>query len=98
MASAPGSGAAPPAPAVARGGVADDSPADRWDALKLAEATARAERASASLAARVPEDGVDPSRPVPPALPSDVWALIMDFASSWCVGVTFMEGAVAELL
>ena len=41
-------------------------------------AVAHAVRAApAALAARGPEDCVDPSRPVPPALPSDAWALIV---------------------
>ena len=60
-----------------------DAPlADRWDALRAAEATERAAHASAALAAL--------SRPVTraslrhtmPALPTDVWAFIMDRAPS----------------
>ena len=64
-----------------------DAPLTDWcDAL--AEATAPA-NASTALAATGPEDGVDPSRPVPPELPTDAWALIMDrVASCRCAGVT----------
>ena len=60
----------------------DASPADWWDALRATEAAARGERASAALAARGPEDGVETSRPVPPALPTDAWAVIMDYTVS----------------
>ena len=55
--------------------------------------------APAALAARGREDGVDPSRPVPPAPPSDAWALIAGrSAPSRCVtgpagmGVSIMIG------
>ena len=97
MASASGSGdgaVAPPAaapapadglPAEAGGGEVgpdDASLADRWGALRAAEVAARSTRASAALAARGPEEGVDPARPVPPALPTDVWALVLDRAAS----------------
>ena len=58
--------------------------ARRWDALQAEAAEARAERAEAFLAARGPEEGPDPPRPVPPALPTDVWALIMDQRALSC--------------
>ena len=49
--------------------------------MKLARAAralaALAARRLAALAFRGIEDGDDPSRPVPPALPSDAWALIV---------------------
>ena len=55
--------------------------------MKLARAAralaALAARRLAALAFRGIEDGDDPSRPVPPALPTEVWALIMDNAESY---------------
>ena len=97
MASASGSGdgavAAPPAAALGGGGAAGDVEADaplseRWDALWAAEVAARDARALAALTARGPEGGVDPSRPVSPALPTDAWAVIMDRAASCrCAGL-----------
>ena len=65
-------------------GGADAPLADWWDSQEAA----RAARASAALAARGPEDGVDASRPISPELPPDAWALIMDCAASCrCAGV-----------
>ena len=87
-----------PGGGAAGGGVAgpEASPADRWDALQVTGAAARAARASKALAARGPEDGVDPSRPVPPALPRDAWALIMDCTAS-CRCAAPLEGGVILL-
>ena len=50
--------------------------ADRWEEWQAAEAAERAARASAELAAIVA------SRRVPPALPTEVWVLVMDRAES----------------
>ena len=59
----------------------------QWSELQAAEDAARAARTAAFLTARGPEGGVDPSRPVPPDLPSDAWAVIMDRAASCrCAG------------
>ena len=74
-------------PAAGEVGPLDAPLSERWDALRAAASTDRAARASAALAARCPEDGVDPSRPVPPELTTDVWTLIMDRAASCrCAG------------
>ena len=43
---------------------------------------ALAARMLAALTVRGSDHGVDPSRPVPPALPTEVWALIMDRAET----------------
>ena len=86
MASSSGSGGGAATPGWAgAGGVAmgPDAPlAERWATLRAAEADLRAGRASAALAARGPEDGIDTSRPTPPELPTDAWSVIMDHSES----------------
>ena len=91
MASASGSGgaiAAPPASPLGGGAAAgggamgpEASLTERWDSLQVAESSARAERVSAVLAARFPEEFTVP------ALPAEAWSVIMDRAASCrCAG------------
>ena len=64
--------------------------ADWWDEWRAALEKAWSTQASIAFATRelaaivtlVPEDEADPSRPAAPALPTDVWILIMDRAPS----------------
>ena len=60
----------------------DASPAELWDAIQAAASHSRDARASAALAARGPEGGIDLSRPAAPEMPPGAWASIMDRASS----------------
>ena len=74
------------------GGMGPDAAgAGWWDAWRAAmekvwstrASAALAVRAFASLAARGPQDEIDPSRPSALALPTDVWTLVMDRAPSF---------------
>ena len=87
--------AAPDGWLIRAGGVGPEAAtAAWWDAWQAAMEKAWSTQVAAALAAliaRGPVDETDPSRPFPPALPTDAWALIMDRLASCRCGVISLQ-------